>query len=146
MIPEFVGANALFIDKEGSRLNVFDLCQPTTFAKEGNLDFVENHQPIVHFFGNFRENLKVQLWRSQIIQIHRCGEKLPERLWISVEDDFAFQDVHCTYSSCLTRISSLVLKPRVFALAIRDSLMPASSFLVRARSHRYFLFGPQIKA
>jgi hypothetical protein len=127
VVPEPIWPKSLFIDKKSTFPDVFDLGQPATSAKQGDPNFVKDYQPIVHCPGDLRQDLKVQLRRSQFIEIERCRQKLPGLVRDDIEDHFSFDAVHVSHFYWSTRTSFPVSKSSISALATSWLMMPSSS-------------------
>lgn len=77
VMPEAVGAEALFVHEVIRLADGGDFGEPGELDAEERADTVFDHQALVHFFREAADDLEIELRRRDAGEVARVGEKGP---------------------------------------------------------------------
>ena len=85
VIPESIGADALFIDEHYAWIDLADLREPVNPDHRRDADAIRNRLPSIHRPG-IPLGLKLHLWRRKRIEIRRSRKIIPHAIWIGWDE------------------------------------------------------------
>lgn len=97
VMPEGVGAEALFIDKEMQVFAMRDLGGPSKRHERRRLDAVVDNHTCVHLLAtHIGEDAELHVIGGDFVEVFRTGEKIPGFIDCRVEDSLSFEcvDLH----------------------------------------------------
>ena len=77
VVPDFVGADALFIDEVVRRFDAADFGEPGHGKSEQRAHTVLDHESAVHDLGHLAEDLEIEGFRRDGAQVVWIGKKVP---------------------------------------------------------------------